>query len=282
MNDQDDYDNIADQNPDDTPEKRRGRRVSSTPITTDTNDMTHSPLQWDTSQPTVSTSAQQHTGKQSFADLAQADDFSLMDAIGGWRGIAEAVLPSLLFLVFFLTTHQLGVAVLVSGLISVLFVGWRLVKKEQLKSAIFGLILACIYLCAAWFSHSAKNYYLPAFILDFGAVIVLLLSNIVRIPLMGAFVEIFHTPLKGGFKNWLTEWKSDTLLYKAYRQTTYLWMTLFTFRLIVEVPFYFANNVNVLGILHLALGVPLYALVAWLSWVFISPEIKRVDRERRS
>ena len=41
-------------------------------------------------------------------------------------------------------------------------------------------------------------------------------------------------------------------------------------------------NVNVLGILHLALGVPLYALVAWLSWVFISPEIKRVDRERRS
>ena len=42
------------------------------------------------------------------------------------------------------------------------------------------------------------------------------------------------------------------------------------------------HQCELLGILHLALGVPLYALVAWLSWVFISPEMKRVDRERRS
>ncbi|MEE1324187.1 MAG: DUF3159 domain-containing protein [Bifidobacteriaceae bacterium] len=222
------------------------------------------------------------SGKKSLADIAQSEDFSIMDAIGGVRGIIEAVAPSLVFLVLFITVpHKLGVAVVFSGLVSIAFVVWRLVKREQLRSAIFGLVLACIYLASAWFSHSAKNYYTPAFILDFVAVIVLLISLACRFPLLGVFIEAFHTPFKNGLRHWARQWRSDLPLRRSYVRATWAWAILFAFRLVVEVPFWWADDVKVLGILHLALGLPLYVLVAWLSWVFISPEIKRVDAERR-
>ena len=52
-------------------------------------------------------------------------------------------------------------------------------------------------------------------------------------------------------------------------------------RLVIEVPFYFADNIDVLGILHLVLGIPLYAVTVWLCWMIISPQIKRVDRARK-
>lgn len=222
------------------------------------------------------------SGKKSLADIARSEDFSIMDAIGGVRGVVEAVAPSLIFLILFIAVpHKLGVAVVFSGLVSIAFVLWRVVKREQLRSALFGLALACIYLASAWFSHSAKNYYTPAFVLDFVAVIVLLISLACRFPLLGVFVEAFHTSLKNGLGHWARQWRSDLLLRHSYMRATWTWAILFAFRLVVEVPFWWADNVKVLGILHLALGLPLYVLVAWLSWVFVSPEIKRVDATRR-
>ena len=37
-------------------------------------------------------------------------------------------------------------------------------------------------------------------------------------------------------------------------------------RLAVQVPLYFANNVEVLGATRLIMGLPLYALGVWLAW----------------
>lgn len=43
-------------------------------------------------------------------------------------------------------------------------------------------------------------------------------------------------------------------------------------RLAVQVPLYFANNVEVLGATRLIMGLPLYALGVWLAWRVSAPE----------
>ena len=52
---------------------------------------------------------QKHSGLAALAD----DDFSVMEAIGGWRGIVESLLPGLVFLVVFLVSGRLGLTVAV-------------------------------------------------------------------------------------------------------------------------------------------------------------------------
>lgn len=248
--------------------ERKGRRVVSSTLRP-------------ASDPQAGRRISQGEGKKGFASIAQSDTFSFMAAVGGWRGILEAVGPSAVFLILYICTHKLSIAVVCSIGISLFFIAWRFIMREKMRSAAVGLVLSCIYLGAAVMSHSARNYYLPAFILDFCAVIVFLITLLCRFPILGILVEFFHTPPKDGLRAWAKEWNGDRDLHKAYMRATWVWVILFSVRLVIEVPFYFANNIDVLGILHLVLGIPLYAVTVWLCWMIISPQIKRIDRARK-
>ncbi len=52
---------------------------------------------------------------------------------------------------------------------------------------------------------------------------------------------------------------------------TWVWVGLFAVRLALELPLYFAGNTDVLAIVRLVTGVPLYAVVVWLSWLLVRP-----------
>ncbi|MBO6003637.1 MAG: DUF3159 domain-containing protein [Aeriscardovia sp.] len=251
-------------------EKRKGRRVVSSAFRPEA-----------APDGTVQPEARGGGGKKGFASIAQSDTFSFMAAVGGWRGIFEAVGPSAIFLILFICTHKLSIAVVCSIGISLFFIAWRFIMREKMRSAIVGLILSAIYLGAAVISHSARNYYLPAFILDFCAVIIFLITLLCRFPILGILVEFFHTPPKNGLRAWAKEWNGDKPLHKAYMRATWVWVALFSIRLVIEVPFYFADNIDVLGTLHLVLGIPLYAVTVWACWMIISPQIKRIDRLRK-
>lgn len=46
-------------------------------------------------------------------------------------------------------------------------------------------------------------------------------------------------------------------------------VALFAMRAAVQLPMYFASATNALGIAKLVMGIPLFALVCWLSWLMI-------------
>ena len=50
-------------------------------------------------------------------------------------------------------------------------------------------------------------------------------------------------------------------------------------RLAVQVPLYFANNVEALGATRLIMGLPLYALGVWLAWRVSAPEEAPVSED---
>jgi protein-S-isoprenylcysteine O-methyltransferase Ste14 len=102
----------------------------------------------------------------------------------------------------------------------------------------------------------------------------------VKIPGIGALVELIHTTIGDGVRTWLASWRSDSKLVHAYVVTTWVWIGMFAARLLVQVPLYLGNSVGFLGTARLVMGVPLFALTIWISWVFISPQIRRVDFEK--
>ncbi len=67
-------------------------------------------------------------------------------------------------------------------------------------------------------------------------------------------------------------WRQDPPRLAAYQRATWLWVGLFVVRLAVQVPLFLADNVAMLGLLNgTVLGIPLFVLTIWLSWLVLKP-----------
>ncbi len=53
---------------------------------------------------------------------------------------------------------------------------------------------------------------------------------------------------------------------RAYSQATWLWVGMFGIRLMVQIPLYLLGMTATLGLANVPLGLPLFALVAYLTW----------------
>lgn len=240
-----------------------------------------------------------------FAALA-GDDFSVLGAVGGVRGAIESVLPSLVFIVLFVITADLRPTLIVTvAVCAVEFVG-RLVRREPVKSVLMGTALVALCLVWAWKSHDAKNFYMPGFLINAFWLVVLAGTLIARVPGIGAMVEFFRQPpsylgmdesardeptddgdardcgprddgegLGDSMRGWLDGWRSDRALWRAYTAATALWVGVFALRLGVEVPLYLAQNVAWLGTMRILLGMPLFALAIWATWLIVATPIQR-------
>jgi hypothetical protein len=208
------------------------------------------------------------------------DDFSVYEAIGGVRGAIESVLPGLAFVVAFVITRNLGLTIIVSGAIALVSVIVRLISRQQVRSALTGVLSILVCLVWAWFSKDAKNFYLPGFLTNAVWIVILAVSLAVRIPGIGVVVEFIRTPVTSEFRKWLAAWRSDARLVHAYVITTWVWIAMFAARLLVQLPLYLANSVGFLGTARLVMGVPLFALTIWVTWVVVSPQVRRTDAEK--
>lgn len=209
------------------------------------------------------------TPRTGLASLAN-DDFTVMQAIGGPRGIVESILPGLVFVVLFVVTHNVLITVAVSAILAVLQLIARLIQRQSVMGALTGLLAVGICLVWAWLSHDARNYYVPGFIVNAFWIVVLSISLIARIPGLGVLVQWVSHPVTEHFSAWLHDWRDDKPLWRAYMQTTVLWVAVFALRLAVQVPAYLMGSVGWLGTLRLIMGVPLFALAVWVSWLVIA------------
>ena len=66
------------------------------------------------------TEAKKRTGLGALADAGNTDDFSVIDAIGGPRGVIESMLPGVVFVALFVITSNLQLTIGVSAALAVL------------------------------------------------------------------------------------------------------------------------------------------------------------------
>jgi hypothetical protein len=137
----------------------------------------------------------------------------------------------------------------------------RLWRKTTLVHAFGGFIAAVFCAYFAWKTGSAKSYYAPSLWKNSAFAAVYAISIFVRFPLIGVILG----PILG--ENFA--WRKNSARYRAYRSATWVWFGLFAVRLAIQFPLYKANKLNALGIANVFLGVPLYLLVLWFTWLII-------------
>ncbi|AKV55347.1 hypothetical protein BACT_0857 [Bifidobacterium actinocoloniiforme DSM 22766] len=213
-------------------------------------------------------------GRTGLAAVA-SDDFSVYRAIGGWRGAVESVLPGLVFLLLFITSGDLKVTVLVSGLLALIQLALRLIFRQSWLGALTGLLAVGICLAWAWLSRDARSYYLPGFITNVAWIVALALTMACRAPGVGLLVEYVRRPILAGWREWLNAWRRDPELYKGYWLASLMWLLLFAARLAVQLPLYLSHRLAWLGTARLVMGLPLFALGIWLTWLLLAGPFHR-------
>lgn len=213
---------------------------------------------------------------------SSSQDFSPLDTIGGARGLVESVLPALVFILLYLFTRSLPWTVGISLFIACAEFLLRLIRKQKLAGTLFGFVAVLVCLLTAWFSHDARNFYLPGFILNAVLLLVLLASMLVRTPGVGFLVELWRDADISDYSVWSARWKQDKALLSAYRLATWIWVGIFAARLAVEVPLYLARSVAWLGTARVILGIPLFLLGLWVSWILLAGPIQANKAARPS
>ena len=205
--------------------------------------------------------AARRAGFSAAADGQPISGHALLAAMGGIRGIVEAVLPGLVFLVTYSLTLDLVPALIAPVLIGVIFCGLRLAQKQTVTQAIGGLIGIGLSAVLALLTGRAEDFYLPGFWTNavYGAA--LLVSALVGWPLIGVAV--------GFLKGEQLAWRADPSKRRVFSILTLMWAGLFALRLAVQLPLYYAGNVEALGATKLLMGIPLFAPLLVLSWLMV-------------
>lgn len=200
---------------------------------------------------------------------ATLDRESLLASVGGWLGIIQSSVPAAVFVAVFATTKNTFASVTASLSISAFFVLWQIVTRKPVTQAIAGAlgIGLSAFLTLRDGGHPA-DYFVQGFFTNIAYGSVLLLSILIRWPLIGFLIGLMRSePLT---------WRKNRKILRRADLATSLFVILFGARLLVQLPLYFANQIEALGIARVAMGVPLYALCIWLSWLLLRSSIAHV------
>ena len=189
-------------------------------------------------------------------------------AMGGWRGVLESVLPSLVFVVVFTVTYdratQTGNLWLSLGLsvgLAAVFTIVRLVTKSPPAAAIGGLVATAGAAALALWTGRGQDNFVLGFVTNGAYGTAFLVSALIGWPLIGLAV--------GFLMNEGTRWRADKRKRRVFFWLSIAWAGLFALRLAVQLPFYFSGDVTALGTLKLIMGLPLFAPMVAVTWLTV-------------
>ena len=197
------------------------------------------------------------------ADL-RAERLILERAIGGWRGMLDSGLPTVVFIsVYVIASRELRPALIAALAVGILLAGYRLVRKQKLQQVLTGFLGLAIAAGFSAFTGQAENFFLPGLITNIAYGTAFLVSILVRWPLLG--VAMGYLTGEG------TAWRRDVRLMRTYAAASWIWVGVFFGRLIVQGPLYLSESVELLGIARVVMGWPLFLAGAYVTYRVLAP-----------
>ena len=226
-----------------------------------------------------------------------AERFDVASAVGGWRGVMESAVPTLVFVVVMaVRPSALVVALAASLAVSAAALVVRLAQRQGLTQVLGGAALALVSAAWAWRSGEAANFYATGLLINAAWLAGCLLSLAVGRPLVGILMGLWHAAAGGSARPGGGADADDAARpedaaprsrpagrggrrrdpvraaeHRRHRAATAVLAAMFALRLAVEVPLYLtgAAGVGALGVARLVLGLPLFALTAWFVWLLV-------------
>ncbi|MEK0157251.1 DUF3159 domain-containing protein [Arthrobacter oryzae] len=221
--------------------------------------------------PSVANLAEGYAAK---AGLHRSKDgnIDVLKSAGGVQGIAETIVPGLVFLVTFTITRELTLSLVGALTAAAAFTVVRLVQRRPLTQALAGIVGVGI---SAWLAHTtgkAEDFYVPGFFTNAAYIAGMVLSIALRWPIAGL--------LFGFIRNEGLDWRKDPARVRAYRLGTWVIVGVLALRLLVQVPLYFMGEQGLaaLATTRLLMGTPLYILGVWVAWLITRPAVPAAGR----
>jgi hypothetical protein len=189
----------------------------------------------------------------------------VLRSAGGVQGIAESILPGLVFLISFTITQELTLSLVAALAAAAAFTVVRLIQRRPLTQALAGVVGVGI---SAWLANTtgkAEDFYLPGFFTNAAYILAMVVSILVKWPVAGL--------LFGFIRNEGLDWRKEPARLKAYRLGTWIIVAVLALRLIVQVPLYLMgpDGLAALATTRLLMGAPLYILGVWIAWLVTRP-----------
>jgi hypothetical protein len=242
------------------------------------------------------------------------DRHLVLEQLGGWRGMVDASLPTVAFIVAnSLNGLRTGIWAALGAALLVFVL--RLVRRESVQQAVSGLFAVGVAVAIAAASGQARDFFVLGIVRNGVIGVVLLGSIAMRRPLVGVIAEFLAPSHLGGMASHSLPglrgrldraraairhevpgdppvdpatgrrdpdpvpdrpWREDPRLMRAYSWLTVLWGVTFLLRVLVQGLLYQANEVGLLGTASLVLGLPLTAVdIVVTLWV-----VARMHRHR--
>ncbi len=216
---------------------------------------------------------------------ALGEEFSFAEAIGGVRGMVESSAPGLLFVVVYVAaraltpsgTPALTLPLVAASAVAVVAVLVRLVQRTPVTQAFSGLIGVGVGVAWAAWSGRAQDYFAGGLIWNVVYLLAMVASLAARWPVVGVVVAL----LRGEDMSWRTD-PARGHERRRFGWATWVMAAVFALRLAVQVPLYLAGQTVALGIAKLAMGLPLFAVALWLTWLLVASPGARADLPDRS
>jgi hypothetical protein len=194
----------------------------------------------------------------------KAEGLLLEKAIGGWRGLIDSGLPTVVFITMFaLDQTNLSRAVIAAVIVGAVIALWRLVRREPLRQVLTGFIGLLIAAGFSAWTGEAEDFFLPGILTNLAYGSAFLISILIRWPLLGIAM--------GYMTNEGTTWRKNPALRRAYGAASWIWVGLFLGRLAVQLPLYLTGSVGALGVVKIVMGWPLFLAAAWFTYRLLSP-----------
>ena len=147
----------------------------------------------------------------------------------------------------------LGVGVVVCAI--------RLTRGRRPAAGLAGLLGVAVAVLVALYTGRAVDFFLLQIVSNAASALAWSVSIAVRWPLLGVVIAIAS--------NRGMAWRQDPARVRAYSRASWVWVGLFSLRLAVQLPLYLTGAIVALGVTRVAMGVPLFVVGIWLSWLVL-------------
>ena len=166
----------------------------------------------------------------------------VLNRAGGVSGMAVAAAPTVVFAVVN-GLASLNPALPATVVTALLTFGWRLRRREPLRQAMVGLLIAGACAAVAVFTGEARGFFLVPILIPVAAIAVCVVSLLVRRPLAGLLLN----RLAGGRPGW----RDDPRLLRLYSVATLVCIAVNVFNFAVQLALFFANETAWLAVAHI-------------------------------
>ena len=184
----------------------------------------------------------------------------LLAQVGGVSGLVYSTLPVVAF-VAVNSVSALPTAVVSALGVAALVLLWRLVRRESTQPALSGFLGVAVCALIAYLVGQSKGYFLLGIWMSLVWAVVFAASVLIRRPMVG-----YAWSWASGRD---TGWRDVPRAVYAFDIATLGWVLVCGARFVVQHDLYDANQTGWLGVARIAMGWPLTALAALLTYAAI-------------